>query len=134
MAGDRPPSAGARAYISLRLEPVFEHFRTWANIQQWRAVLKRDLLWLLDRDPAALDADQREVREYVAQTINHGEWLCQNKLPRSVFQPISNFQFACSPECETGKSVQRDDRARHEAALIVEVGLQAPARFRPRQS
>src|SRR5664280_2919882 len=33
------------------------------------AVLKRDLLWLLDRDPATLGADQRGAREYVAQVV-----------------------------------------------------------------
>jgi hypothetical protein len=34
-----------------------------------RAVLKRDLLWMLDRDPATLGADQRKAREYVAQVV-----------------------------------------------------------------
>src|SRR5664280_2623321 len=34
-----------------------------------RAVLEHDLLWLLDRDPATLGADQREAREYVAQAV-----------------------------------------------------------------
>jgi hypothetical protein len=34
-----------------------------------QAVLKRDLLWLLDRDPATLGADQRKAREYVAQVV-----------------------------------------------------------------
>ena len=34
-----------------------------------RAVLKRDLLWLLDRDPATLGADQRKIRDYVAEVV-----------------------------------------------------------------
>ncbi len=34
-----------------------------------RAVLERDLLWLLDRDPATLGASQRQAREYVAQEV-----------------------------------------------------------------
>lgn len=33
------------------------------------AVLKRDLLWLLDRDPATLSANQRKVRIYVAEPV-----------------------------------------------------------------
>ncbi|MGA3093146.1 MAG: tetratricopeptide repeat protein [Terriglobales bacterium] len=33
------------------------------------AALKRDLLWLLDRDPATLSADQRAVRAYVAEAV-----------------------------------------------------------------
>jgi len=32
-----------------------------------RAVLERDLQWLLDRDPDTLGADQRRIREMVAQ-------------------------------------------------------------------
>ncbi len=32
-----------------------------------KRVLNRDLLWLLNRNPAALGADQRKIREYVAQ-------------------------------------------------------------------
>jgi hypothetical protein len=34
-----------------------------------QAVLKRDLLWLLDRDAASLGAVQRTIREYVAKVI-----------------------------------------------------------------
>jgi hypothetical protein len=30
-------------------------------------VLERDLLWLLDRNPVTLGADQRKIREQVAQ-------------------------------------------------------------------
>ena len=32
-------------------------------------VLKRDLVWLLDRDPASLGADQRKIREMVAEAV-----------------------------------------------------------------
>jgi hypothetical protein len=32
-----------------------------------RQVLERDLIWLLDRDPATLGADQRRVREWIAE-------------------------------------------------------------------
>ncbi len=31
--------------------------------------LERDLFWLLDRDPATLGADQRQIREYVAGVV-----------------------------------------------------------------
>ncbi len=34
-----------------------------------RAVLDDNLLWLLDRDPATLSADQRKIRESVAQVV-----------------------------------------------------------------
>ncbi len=34
-----------------------------------RGVLNRNLLWLLDRDPATLGANQRNIREHVAQTV-----------------------------------------------------------------
>ncbi len=34
-----------------------------------QSVLKSDLRWLLDRDPATLGARQREIREYVAQFV-----------------------------------------------------------------
>ncbi len=38
-----------------------------------RAVLERDLLWLLDRDPATLGVAQRKVREYVADVVGKKE-------------------------------------------------------------
>jgi hypothetical protein len=38
-----------------------------------RAVLERDLVWLLDRDPATLGAKQRKAREYVARVVKDGE-------------------------------------------------------------
>jgi hypothetical protein len=41
--------------------------------QAARAVLEHDLLWLLDRDPATLGADQRKIREYVAQVVKESE-------------------------------------------------------------
>jgi len=34
-----------------------------------RAVLERDLLWLLDRDPATFGADQRRIRGEVAEAV-----------------------------------------------------------------
>ena len=34
-----------------------------------RDILQRDLLWLLDRDAASLDATQRAIREFVSQTM-----------------------------------------------------------------
>jgi hypothetical protein len=34
-----------------------------------RAVLKRDLLWLLDCDSSTLSSTQRTVREYVAEAV-----------------------------------------------------------------
>ena len=32
-----------------------------------RAVFKQDLMWLMDRDPETLGADQRKIREMLAQ-------------------------------------------------------------------
>jgi hypothetical protein len=32
-------------------------------------VLERDLLWLLDRDPAKLGADQRKIRALVSDVV-----------------------------------------------------------------
>jgi tetratricopeptide (TPR) repeat protein len=46
--------------------------RTLCDLDESEAattVLKRDLLWLLDRDPATLGARQREIREYVADIV-----------------------------------------------------------------
>jgi len=34
-----------------------------------KAVLKNDLLWLLDRDPATLGANQQQIREMILQMI-----------------------------------------------------------------
>jgi Tetratricopeptide repeat/TIR domain len=47
-------------------------FRTLEDLDEReaaRAVLKRNLLWLLDRDPVTLGADQRKIREWVAQVV-----------------------------------------------------------------
>jgi tetratricopeptide (TPR) repeat protein len=38
-----------------------------------RTVLKNNLLWLLDRDPASLGADQRQIRELVSQINEQAE-------------------------------------------------------------
>ncbi len=40
------------------------HKRMILNVLETRR-RERDLLWLLDRDPATLGADQRKIREYV---------------------------------------------------------------------
>ncbi len=48
-------------------------FRTLQSLNKpaaARAVLKRDLLWLLDRPPATLSGDQRTIRAYVATIPN----------------------------------------------------------------
>src|SRR5271157_2796680 len=47
-------------------------FRTLHDLNERaaaRAVLESDLLWLLDRDPTTLGADQRKIREYVAEEV-----------------------------------------------------------------
>src|SRR5208337_513066 len=36
-------------------------------------VLERDLLWLLDRAPATLGADQRQIRELVARVVKEND-------------------------------------------------------------
>ncbi|MEA3323612.1 MAG: tetratricopeptide repeat protein [Euryarchaeota archaeon] len=38
-----------------------------------RTVLENDLIWLLDRDPASLGADQRWIREMVSQITGKAE-------------------------------------------------------------
>jgi hypothetical protein len=48
---------------------LFGTLRDLGNYEAEGTVLKRDLLWLLDRDPTTLGADQRKVREYVAQQV-----------------------------------------------------------------
>ena len=62
-------------HFSLRLESV-RTLQTWVSAAAARAVLERDLLWLLDRDPATLGADQRKIREYVARP---SRITCQGK-------------------------------------------------------
>jgi hypothetical protein len=47
-------------------------FRTLRDLGEHGAegiVLKRDLLWLLDRDPGTLGSEQCTVREYVAEAV-----------------------------------------------------------------
>src|SRR5215467_6183926 len=48
---------------------VFRTLRDLGELAAGLAVLKRDLLWLLDRAAASLGADQRTVRQYVAKAI-----------------------------------------------------------------
>jgi hypothetical protein len=44
---------------------VFLTFCALKDLVSARALLDRDLLWLSERDPATLNADQRKIREYV---------------------------------------------------------------------
>jgi hypothetical protein len=56
---------------------AWKPFRTLQDSGEFAAalaVLKRDLLWLLNRDAAILGADQRTVRQYVAQAIKKKGW------------------------------------------------------------
>jgi hypothetical protein len=50
---------------------LFQTLRKLGEYAAARAVLERDLLWLLDRDPATLSADQRTFREYLANRDNN---------------------------------------------------------------
>ena len=59
-------SVEARLFINLSVSGLGEHAAA-------RDVLERDLLWLLDRDPATLGADQRQAREYVAQVVRDNQ-------------------------------------------------------------
>lgn len=43
------------------------------DIDAARMILKEHLLWLLDRDPASLGADQRQIREMVVQITKEGK-------------------------------------------------------------
>jgi hypothetical protein len=56
-------------YTSISAWSLFQTLQDLGDGSAARALLKCDLLWLLDRDPTALGADQRTVREYVAQTV-----------------------------------------------------------------
>ena len=47
---------------------LFRALLDMGELEAW-PVLNRDLLWRLDRDANTLSADQRTVREYVAQVI-----------------------------------------------------------------
>ena len=43
------------------------------DLARARTVIETDLLWLLDRDPASLGADQRRIRELVSQITGQAE-------------------------------------------------------------
>lgn len=61
--GPEHPSTSMSAWnLFLTLRDLRDH-------EAAQVVLKRDLLWLLDRDPATLGANQRKIREYVAQIV-----------------------------------------------------------------
>lgn len=48
---------------------LFATLRGLGDSEAAVTLLRGDLLWLLDRDPATLGADQRQIREYVAQIV-----------------------------------------------------------------
>ena len=48
---------------------LFTILRDMSDSARARTVLENDLLWLLDRDPASLGADQRRIRERVKEVI-----------------------------------------------------------------
>jgi tetratricopeptide (TPR) repeat protein len=48
---------------------LFTTLRELGDSAKARTVLENDLLWLLDRDPASLGADQRRIREQVKEVI-----------------------------------------------------------------
>jgi hypothetical protein len=48
---------------------LFTTLRDLGEREAAQVVIERDLLWLLDRDPATLGADQRKILEYVAQVF-----------------------------------------------------------------
>ena len=63
LLGPEHPNTSVSAWsLCVTLHNLGEREAAWA-------VLKRDLLWLLDRDPATLGADQRDAREYVAREV-----------------------------------------------------------------
>jgi tetratricopeptide (TPR) repeat protein len=49
---------------------LFVTCRKQNRLEEARTVLRQDLLWLLDCDPASLGARERKVREHVAQVVN----------------------------------------------------------------
>jgi hypothetical protein len=64
--------SGIRRTCHITTISAWNLFRTLHDLgerEAARAVLERDLRWLLDRDPATLGADQRKIREYVAQVV-----------------------------------------------------------------
>jgi tetratricopeptide (TPR) repeat protein len=50
---------------------LFATFHELGDSDSAGTVLETDLLWLLDRDPASLGADQRRIREMVSQITGH---------------------------------------------------------------
>ncbi len=67
---EHPDTSGAAWNLFRTLQDLGER-------EAARAVLERDLKWLLDRDPTTLGADQRKIREYVAQIVKN--YLPQGK-------------------------------------------------------
>ena len=57
-----PETSVSARNLHQTLQDLGEHERA-------SVVLERDMRWLLDRDPPTLGADQREIREYVAQQV-----------------------------------------------------------------
>jgi len=55
--GDEHPSTSVSAWN------LFSTLREMDDQTNAMAVLKNDLLWLMDRDPATLGADQQQIRE-----------------------------------------------------------------------
>ena len=51
---------------------LFLTLRELGDFEAALTILKLDLLWLLDRDSATLGADQRKVRDMVAQVVKEG--------------------------------------------------------------
>jgi hypothetical protein len=59
---EHPDTSASAWWLCFTLHDLGEH-------NSARAVLQRDLLWLLDRNPATLGAMQRKIREYVAEVV-----------------------------------------------------------------
>ena len=63
LLGEEHPDTSLAAWNLLRtLQDLGERAAT-------HMVLDRDLRWLLDRDPATLGANQRQIREYLAKVV-----------------------------------------------------------------
>ncbi|HMD97480.1 MAG TPA: hypothetical protein VKM93_09165 [Terriglobia bacterium] len=60
MLGPEHPSTSISAWN------LFRSLQELGERDAARAILERDLLWLLGRDPATLGADQRKIRKWVA--------------------------------------------------------------------
>ncbi len=59
--------------ISVSAWNLFATFHELGDSVRARTILETDLLWLLDRDPASLGADQRRIREMLSQITGHAE-------------------------------------------------------------